>query len=246
MAEELYAQPQIDLIAERGIKFLAAASQVPIIRAALERGGYTEEEHRLGWDLLLTLSGHGSTFVSGGESTVRQREAAAELDAWDGPNFDRARAALDRSYPEQSRFLFDNLSAKTGADAIASVRTFVERYARLRDGSDADRKAHRKQDAAAARLLASRRIIDEAEEKRLRSLVEDATSLAAPPLPDPQDPNERQQVAKKLDDWLADWRATARSLVTRRDHLIRLGLAERRTAKKPEPVIDVSAADPDS
>jgi hypothetical protein len=46
--------------------------------------------------------------------------------------------------------------------------------------------------------------------------------------------------------WLADWRATARSLVTRRDHLIRLGLAERRTAKKPEPVVDVSAGDPES
>lgn len=241
MTEELFAQAQIELLTERGMKFLAAASQVAVIRAALERGGYTNQDHRDGWDLLLTLAGHASTFRGEESDTLRQRAAAGELDAWDGPNFDRAHAALDRSYPEQSSYLFDNLSAKQGIDAIASVRAFVDRYAALRDGTDSARKAQRKQDAAAARLLASRHIIDEEEEKRLRTLIEQATTLADAPIS--QDPGARQQVAKKLDDWLADWRMTARTLITRRDHLIRLGLAERRSPKSVDPPVSVSSDD---
>lgn len=49
-----------------------------------------------------------------------------------------------------------------------------------------------------------------------------------------RDPSLRQTTAKALDGFLREWRTTARQLVTRRDHLIRLGLAERHTGKDDE------------
>jgi hypothetical protein len=228
-----FKQQQLDVLGERALKFLAAASQVPTIRTALQSGGYSEQEHRAGWDLVLDLLGYRASLGSAGgnASVLRQREAAAQLDAWDGPNFERARAALDRSFPEQSAYIFDNLAAKSGVDSIAAVRTFVERYVALRDGSDPARKASRKQDKAAAELLSTRRIIDEEEVARLRRLIELAISLADVPMQTEVDPSARQQTAQKLDGWLRDWRTSARVLITRRDHQIRLGLVERRTAK---------------
>jgi hypothetical protein len=165
------------------------------------------------------------------ELDLGQREATAQLDQWDGANFDRARAALDHRHPDQSAYVFDNLSAKSGAEAIGSVRTFLDRVAALRDGTDSARTSTRDADKAAAALLATRRIVDADEERRLRALIADATSLAELPVIAEPDPTKRQQTARKLDAWLRDWRETARVLITRRDHQIRLGLAERRAPK---------------
>jgi hypothetical protein len=57
-------------------------------------------------------------------------------------------------------------------------------------------------------------------------------------------PDERQQAARRLHDWLADWRETARVVVTRGDYLIRLGLINRRTSKTVEVEDDVDDAEP--
>src|SRR5690606_16775402 len=123
-------------------------------------------------------------------------------------------------------YVFEGLTAKTGADAIGAVRTFLDRVAALRNGTDPQRASTREQDGQAAALLATRRIVDEAEEARLRGLIEEATRLAdMPPLPPEPDPSQRQQTARALEAWLNDWRSTARVLITRRDHQIRLGLA---------------------
>jgi hypothetical protein len=240
MADNELTQPQIELIAERGTKFLSGASQVPSIRMALSQGGYTEEEHKQGWELLLGLLGY-KTNLQGSPVALRQREATAELDQWDGENFERARAALDHRFPDQSAYVFDNLSAKSGAESIAAVRTFIDRVAALRDGTDAERANTRSDDKAAAELLAARRIVDAAEEQRLRGLIAEATKLADAPTVKEPDPSVRQQTATKLDAWLRDWRETARVLIKRRDHQIRLGLAERRSAKAESEAPEVGA-----
>lgn len=240
MAETELSQAQIELIAERGTKFLSGASQVPSIRLGLSQGGYSEEEHRQGWELLLELLGY-KTNVQGSPVALRQREATAELDQWDGENFERARAALDHRFPDQSAYVFDNLSAKSGAESIAAVRTFVDRVASLRDGTDAARADKRSADKAAAELLAARRIVDAEEEKRLRGLIAEATRLADAPTVKEPDPSVRQQTAVKLDAWLRDWRETARVLIKRRDYQIRLGLAERRSPKADAAATDASA-----
>jgi hypothetical protein len=236
---------QIDRIVERAIKFLSAASQLPAIRARLDAGGYNEEEHRTGWNRTLELLGYrAQPDVAVPSAQLRQQQATAELDQWDGPAFDRARAALERRFPAQAAYVFRGLTAKTGAEAIGSVRTFLDRVAALRDGSDPQRTSTREADAQAAALLATRRIVDDREEARLRALIEDATSLADLPTLAEPDPSQRQSAARALDDWLRDWRGTARVLITRRDHQIRLGLAERRSAKATEP--DPGAGDLDA
>ena len=236
MPETRYTQAQIDVLTDRGIRLLSAISQVPAIRGGLDAGGYSEADHMEGWELTLQLIGFKSTIASeSGTKQLRQREAVAQLDAWDGPNFDRARAALDRAFPAQSAYIFDNLSAKTGAEAIGAVRTFVDRCAALRDGTDPTRAATREQDRAASALLATRRILDQDEEQRLRKLIADATSLPDRPLAHEPDPETRQETARKLYAWLRDWRETARVLITRRDYQIRMGLAERRAAKPEAP-----------
>ncbi len=236
MDDKLLTTAQIEATVERGFKFLGTMSQVPSIRALMQRGGYTTEEHARGWELALELVGYKNPIEASG-TQLKQRQAIAELDAYDGPSFDRARAALDRQYPAQSAYVFEGLTAKSGADAVGSVRTFVDRVAALRDGSDPKRSGTRADDAAAAALLGARQIIDASEETRLRGLIADATSLAEMPTPAEPDPTQRQVTARALDAWLRDWRETARVLVTRRDYQIRLGLAERRapsgTASEP-------------
>ncbi len=228
MADNELSTAQIDAVSERGTKFLGAASQNENIRLLLDRGGYTEEEHQRGWGMLLVLLGYTNPASGAPGASLRQRQAAAELDAYDGPNFDRARAALDHRYPAQAGYVFADLTAKTGVESIGAVSTFVDRVAALRDGTDPARASTREDDAAAAALLATRRIIDVDEEKRLRDLISEATSLADMPAPAAPSPSARQQTARALDAWLRDWRETARVLVTRRDYQIRMGLAVRR------------------
>ncbi len=63
------------------------------------------------------------------------------------------------------------------------MRTFVDRVAELRDGSDAARSSSKETDAAAASLLSALRIIDADEEKRLRALITEAARLADAPRP---------------------------------------------------------------
>ncbi len=229
MADNELTPAQIDAITERGTKFLSAASQNENIRVMLDRGGYTEEEHKRGWEMLLDLLGYKNTASSASGPPLRQRQAAAELDAYDGPSFDRARAALDHRFPSQAAYVFEGLTAKTGAESIGAVRTFVDRVASLRDGTDPTRVNTREDDTAAAALLASRHIIDADEERRLRALIAEATSLADMPTLSVPSPSARQQTARTLDAWLRDWRETARVLVTRRDYQIRMGLVTRRS-----------------
>jgi hypothetical protein len=225
-----YSETDIELLTERGTKFLSTTSQVPNIRALLHEGGYSEAEHRHGWELLLDVLGYRTNTAQGSVQELRQRSAMAELDQWDGPAFDRSRAALERRYPDQAAYVFQNLNAKTGAESIGAVATFLNRVASLRDGTDAARASTRAPDKEAADLLAARKIVDATEEQRLRALIDQATSIADMPAP-VEDPNVRQQRAAELDAWLSDWRESARVLVTRRDHQIRLGLAERRASK---------------
>lgn len=240
MSDKDLTSAQIDLISERGTKFLGAASRVPAIRVLLAGGGYNEVEHARGWELLLGVLGYSSDPVQTASDQIRQNQAIAELDAYDGPSFDRTRAALEHRFPEQAAYVFNGLSAKSGTEAVASVRIFVDRVAALRDGTDPARAATRDADAAATALLAARRIIDANEEQRLRALIAEATRLADAPVMVEPDPGVRQKLARELEAWLRDWRETARVLVTRRDYQIRLGLVERRSSSTAPVETEVS------
>jgi hypothetical protein len=215
---------------ERAARLLGTLSRSPRIRRILaERAGYTEEDHRTGWSLYLTAMGFRQDPPSFAPPRTRfaQELAIAELDQWDAPAFDRARSALAASYPAQLDYIFNSLGPSTGAEAVAGVKTFLDRVARLRDGSDPARDATRDADRAAADRLARRRIVEADIEARLRKLIEQATSLPEAPKDDPpiEDSPGYQAAAAGLVAWLTDWRGQARSLIRRRDYLISLGLA---------------------
>ena len=223
---------QIERTIARAMKFLGTLSRNGQIRSALERGGYNADEHSEGWSLLLELLGYSATSPQVDTFSSPSSDAMNELDQWDGPNFARARAALEHKHPEQAAYVFAGLTAKTAAESVAAVQTFLDRVATLRKGSDAHRKAWKADDKAAAALLAERQILDAATEAHLRTLIKTATTLASAPstaqLADAASPEARLLTAASLEAWLSDWRETARVLITRRDYHISLGLAQRR------------------
>ncbi|MCU0694051.1 MAG: hypothetical protein MUF54_21885 [Polyangiaceae bacterium] len=215
----------------RALKFLSGVASDSVIWAILSQRGYGQEPHDEGWELLLSATGYRRTPPAAKDSPA-SRSALAELDALDEPMFRIARAALRRNHAEQCEFVFADLAPATGAGAIVSVATFLDRLDAL--DHSAERKATRKADHAALAILAARGIGGD-ERKRLRQLV--ATAKSAPD-PAPETPQLAPNAAQRLEAlnavraWYEDWSEVAHAVVKRRDQLIRLGLAQRKARKK--------------
>jgi hypothetical protein len=215
-------------------RFLSTLSRAPNIKALLERGaGYAEKDHQEGWDLLHAVMGY-RTDAAPKPVSLPQDRALEELDAWDGPAFDRTRAAWRYAFADQLEYVFDGLNAQTGSGAMRSVRTFVDRVVALRDGTDPRRAKSRKADKEAVALLGARRIFDAAVEKYLEDLLEEAAKIAPTPELVPTDDRSTDEAAIALHAWLVDWRGQARVVIARGDYLIRLGVASRRSSDPEE------------
>jgi hypothetical protein len=212
---------------ERAMKFLSAVGTTRAIYAALATRGYTLKDHQEGWKLALKVSGYDREYLPE-EIDNMVAEAIRDLDAWDEDGFRVARAALERLHPDQAAFVFNNLAAAQGVEAVASVAKFLDRLDALEDSPD--RKKTRKEDRAALDTL-GKRGIDAEERIRLRKLVKAAQGMVGLPVGDPM-ANEKE--ASNLDDlvalhrWYRDWAETARVAVPRRDLHIKLGIASRR------------------
>ena len=219
----------------RAVKFMSTLSLSRDIRRILDGRGYTAKEHKLGWRYLLAVMGwepEPAECGGGGD----QDKAIAELDQWDGPNFAVACVALRRRYPDQEAYVFQDLTARTGAAAVGSVKTYIDRVAALRDGTDPSRAAMRSKDKSAVATLETRKVAGADLEAHLAGLIKQATTVAPMPPSDSvvEDPESYQRVARDLHDWLSEWRETARAVITRRDYQIRLGLIARRTGGAEE------------
>jgi hypothetical protein len=230
----------LDETPARALKFMSAVSTNPTVRAILERRGYTDAYHEKGWELLLKASGYKRAAPPAAPSRPEAAAAIAELDKWDEPHFRIARAAL-AEFPEQRDFLFTDLEPQTGAGAVVSVTTFLDRLDQLE--KDKNRKATRKTDLAALAKL-SERGISEAERARLRGLLKvsmaspepSAAAAKASKQPKPDAANDAEPRKAKLALWTfySEWSEIARADIKRRDHLIQLGLAKRKAPKKTE------------
>jgi hypothetical protein len=219
----------IDRWLVRGTKFLKTIARNPVVRSSLFARGLTDEELERGWGLYSMLIG----FNAGGEARPATRETDAaqamnQVDAWDAPAYLAAHAVLDRRYPAVSAFLFDNLEASTGVEAVVGVERFLDRIDQLRAGTAPS--VDPEQGRSAVQLLATRKIIDEPKEADLRALI--ATTrrgarpdevIEAPTL----DPN-REKVATEFIEWMNEWREVARLAIANRAYRISLGLARRR------------------
>lgn len=232
-----YSRQVLEEAPERVLTFLSGIGTSVLIRTALARVGYRAKDHEEGWRLLHAAAGYSTPIpVPAAEETVTA--VIAELDAWDEPNFRLARAALLRKYPAQAEFLFQGLEAATGLAAVLSVRTFLDRLDALEGkapGRDHKDKAVKAADKEALMVLGSRGIT-EGERQRLRGLLkiaEQGAELSAQA--QRQAAESEQQAATRrealiaLRAWYDEWAETARVIIKRRDQLIRLGLAKRRT-----------------
>jgi hypothetical protein len=232
---------EIERLAERGMAFLRGVSNIPWVALALQTRNYSQAIHDEGWAMALRLNGFtpGALLPTG---PADQQEATAFIDAWDEPNFGLVHDILDGNFPVQSAYLFaDRLVPAKGAGSLGTVGTFIDRAVALRDGTDPKRAATRDPDRAAMDRLAERLVFTPAIEKTLPGKIATAKTLATVPLTTAdteQKKRETQATAKAFKIWLTEWRAIARAVVTRRDWLIRLGLASRRKAKfveEPDP-----------
>lgn len=243
MAEvKVPSETVLNLSTERGIKFLGAVSNNSTIFGYLATRGYSSAVHEKGWELLHAVTGFRRPL--GAPVSNEGRKALEEIDAWDEPNFEIARAALEHEFPDQAEYLFEDLRAATGAGAIVSVTTFLDRRDVLKSGKG--RKDTKKEDTGAVKKLAERGI-DDAECERLRALLAVAQAPAprtakALPTDAKRDPIELQNAKLALHGWLSEWRSIAATLIKRRDYLFQLGLAERKVKNKSKREPDVTPA----
>jgi hypothetical protein len=167
---------------------------------------------------------------------VNEADAAmSELDAWDSPNFNAAQAVLETRAPNAMRFLFSQLAASEGPEAVVAVETFLDRREQLKTG---DAPGVDPEEAKRAiELLAQRRIVDDAKAAELRRLIDTAQSGAAPVASAPP-PRLDEHTFERYRAWLHEGREVARGAYTRRYHLLPLGLAARRAGGNGETAED--------
>lgn len=239
--KQTYTRQTLEETPERALTFLAGVGTNAGIRRILATRGYTAEEHKRGWKLLHAATGYEDAPVLSPPDDKAASQALAEIDSWDEPNFRIARAALGHTFPAQAEFLFHELAAATGAAALLSVRTFLERLDMLEGkltGREHTDKQLKKQDQGAVTRLAERGITA-AERDRLRKLLavaeggnrseSDSSKAAAE-----ANAASREQALLELRGFYDEWSEVAKVVITRRDYLIRLGLAQRKMNKKDE------------
>ena len=219
----------------RVAKFLLGIGAVATIRTQLAAAGMGADDLLEGRKLLLACLAEPERMaaVVDSEDAQATRAAIAELDAWDEPNFARYGAALKRRFPSAHAYVFRELKASTGSDAVTGVATFLARIKALAEGTDPARAEQAKDDAKAVALLETRGLT-KAERKRLEGLVKLALgpTEALEALPPDDTPDQRLAKLAELKGWYDEWAATARVVVKKRMNLIRLGLAQRKVGKK--------------
>ena len=206
------------------------AMNTPAILVAMQSVGYSAEEHAEGWKLFLSVS-HEPTVAKPAAPVNVSAQAISEIESWNGQGFRRARAVLDRKFPEVSAFIFADIDGSVNGP-VYDLATFLDRCKDLESG--ADRKGSRKSDHAALAALASRGI-GKAELTHLASLVEDAR-VQPEPAPAPVDNGARTAAITELYLWLRDWRETARAVIKNRTHLRMLGIGGKKGKKNAAPV----------
>jgi hypothetical protein len=217
----------------RALTFLRAVGTSVAIRAKLYERGYTEAEHERGWGLMRAASGDfgGPALVESVDDRAVQ-DAIADVDAWDEDGLRIVNASLRTRHPAQHAFVMRGLKASTGITSVLGVATLLDRLDALE--SAPERAGTREADHAALATLATRGI-GKAERVRLRAKVKLAQSFAGIKGASEQEAFERRvrQALVEQRRWFEEWSDVARSVIKRRDQLIRLGLASRRSPQAP-------------
>jgi len=256
MVTEDWSTEVLEETPSRVTRFISGIGALAVVRTLLEGAGMADADIEEGSRLLLACFAMAPADAAqrDTDSAKRQRGAVAALDAWDEPNFARYKAALDRRFPAVSERVFRDLSAATGPAAVQGVATFLVRV----DGCE--HAAHGAQDKKASDAVATaaeafagvpaaeckgavellaQRGLDRDERSRLDGLVKVAlgntASMEGRPAAEAARLARRRDAQRALKGWFDEWSSTARAVIPQRGHLIRLGLAKRKspTAKAP-------------
>lgn len=234
MSEHSYSARVLEETPARVTKFLAGVAAVPQIQAALYAVGFGAAESARGRELLMNSLAMPLLEKAGalGGPKTEQHQAAGKLDQMDEPDIARIKAALERYNPSLGMFVLGDLTAGRGSVAVQNMATLVSRLDRVVAGDDPARKEHSKEDQAALEILAKRGY-DATWRKEIHALVQTALGPDNEPITLPEPGAPREAALVELKRWYDDWAETARAVIKKRGHLIRLGLAHRR-----EPVED--------
>lgn len=225
----------------RASRMITTLSTRPPLFRALMAGGYSLVHHNRGIDLAVAVIGY--VPPESRRLTVdtphEVQDAIAACDAIDDLLIARIDGALALDFAAQRDFILHNLSGSSGVSSVINLRLIAERLESLATGRDRA-AAQRPQDTAALATLAERGI-DASYRATLVELVaagsgadigEDVPTLSLDEL-------RQRQIA--LYYWYREWANIARRLIARRDWLVSLGLATRKTnaAGHEEIVIEV-------
>ena len=231
MSPRSFIQTQLQTLPERTLPLLRAIATNQQIRFAMAGAGYNDADQAEGWQFLLGATGYAGEQLSLSADDAA-RQAITELDNWDEPGYRRIHAALGRLHPEQDAFVFNGLEASRGPSAVLGVARLLDRLDQLEKGTEADR---------AAMATLEKRGINAKLRAYLRSLVNIAQAAKPMDLPvEPSLADDHQKALEALNAWYQDWSETARAVIHRRDHLILMGLAKRRSHKDEDTNEDVT------
>ncbi len=237
----------LDRLPERVLTFLLAVGFTPAIRAVLITRGYDRTEHARGWTMLravdpslndATAWNHG-TALGDDAHAAAVRDALARLAVWGRDNLAIIDAALRRRAPDAHAFLFAGTLAQVDDTAWSlALQIFEDRLVALAAHAEGRATSGKlpslasvsTDEAREASALIARRGVTADARATIRDLIHVTRSLGkhavAPAPPVPADPDA---AAVALYEWFTEWSVIARRAIRRRDHLVSLGLATRRT-----------------
>ncbi|MEO6419864.1 MAG: hypothetical protein ABIP39_10680 [Polyangiaceae bacterium] len=228
----------------RALEFIRGIGASPEVMRALVTAGYTTNDHEEGIRLVNDVLGYISRPSAIAQPSAPSYAAAVkEIKQWVKSDFRRIKIGLHRFFPEQAEYLFTGLDVSGVMDAVALVEIFLKRLGSLANAPE--RKATRKADHAAIAMLETRRVT-KANLKHLHALVTEthATPTVPPVEATTGATDGRVEALVALRAWYADWAETARIVLTRRDYLIRVGLATRKPRTAAMPVIGAPPVPP--
>lgn len=212
----------------------------PRVFTVMAQRGFDQAALEEGWNLFTTAAGAKLRYsppapgVPGREAT----EIVAELDKWENGWFPVVQATLERHFPAVNEVVFKNLSQSEGRAVIVSVGTLLDRLGGLSAAGPDGPKA--------LALIESRGLTPDVRKtaRDLIARVQDLSTEAVPEV-DPGAKAEQEEALAAAWGWYKEWATIARTLITRGDILIRLGLREmRRSTTEADPDDPGEGGDP--
>ena len=191
----------------RLLRFLEGLTD-PAVGAALAAAGLTDAHIDEAWALFDELR-----LVSrlGRQARNDAPEAIAACEEWHATDLARLRALWALYHPEEAQaLLHDGFFDAKGLGAVFDAKTFLDRWG---DREEA--------------LVTKERL------EELRDHVTRARSTATPPGTKDEEERARARdaIKRRMHAWVTAWSEIARTMLVRRDHRIRLGIATRRSGR---------------